>query len=95
MRTIALLLCLAPLCAPAYAYYSEDFNEYPPSKPYGNDPYEAEQYRNEVEAYVRRAKEFIEEAESDARQAIEAAEEARDKANRAIEEYNDWVNYGY
>ncbi|BBF23429.1 hypothetical protein [Sutterella megalosphaeroides] len=103
MRTFALLLCLAPLCAQAYVaggsnlpgYYYPEFSEFPPSKPYGNNRYEAERYRNEVEEYVRKAEEYMENAEYDARRAIEAAEEARDKANRAVEEYNNWVQNGY
>lgn len=103
MRTFAFLLCLAPLCANAFvvggsnlptAFYPE-FNEFPPSKPYGNDPYDAERYRDEVEEYVRKAQDYMENAQNDARRAIEAAEAARDKANNAVEEYNSWARYGY
>lgn len=102
MRTFAFLLCLAPLCADAFVaggsnlpmYQYPDFNEFTPTKSYGNNRYDAERYRNETREYVRKAEEYMKNAENDARRAIEAAEEARDKANEAVEEFNRWVQYG-
>ncbi|MGP1051891.1 hypothetical protein ACJ8PG_23510 [Serratia sp. CY68758] len=58
-----------------------EFDEYPPSPPYGNDKYAWENYKREIEDYV-------ENANNDISRIKEAKDEAIQKANNAVDEYN-------
>lgn len=71
-----------------------EFDEFPPSEPYDRDRYSFDQYRDEVEEYVRKAQEYVEAGNNDIQRIREAQEEAIEKANRAISDFNDWAN-GY
>lgn len=102
-----LVVVLATLCLigspQAYGYLGSDSNlsfGYPefdkrkPYAPYSKDSYEAERYREEVEAYVKAAKRYVEAADEDMKGLRDAREEAVRKANRVVDEYNNWVQ-GY
>lgn len=65
-----------------------EFDEYPPSPPYGNDKYAWENYKREIEDYVNKAKEYVENANNDISRIKEAKDEAIQKANNAVDEYN-------
>lgn len=65
-----------------------EFNEYPPSPPYGNDKYAWENYKREIENYANKAKEYVENANNDISRIQEAKQEAIQKANNAVDEYN-------
>ncbi len=71
-----------------------EFDEFPPSEPYSRDRYSFDQYRDEVEEYVRKAQDYVEAGNNDIQRIKEAQEEAIEKANRAISDFNDWAN-GY
>lgn len=71
-----------------------EFDEFPPSEPYNRDRYSFDQYRDEVEEYVRKAQDYVEAGNNDIQRIKEAQEEAIEKANRAISDFNDWAN-GY
>lgn len=71
-----------------------EFNEYPPSPPYGNDKYAWENYKREIENYANKAKEYVENANNDISRIQEAKQEAIQKANNAVDEYNRSVR-GY
>lgn len=70
-----------------------EFDGYAPRPPYSKDQYSYDQYRQEVQEYVRSAKEYAEACENDAKRAYEAAEDAINKANEAVREFNNWVTY--
>ena len=67
---------------------------YRPSRPYSNSGYEASNYRNEVEAYVNRIKEYVDGCDNDVKRINEARQEAISEANSIINEYNQYVK-GY
>lgn len=71
-----------------------EFDEFPPSEPYSRDRYSFDQYRDEVEEYVRKAQDYVEAGNNDIQRIKEAQEEAIEKANQAISDFNDWAN-GY
>ncbi|WP_227414481.1 hypothetical protein [Serratia sp. X3] len=77
----------------SYSGYPE-FNDFPPSAPYGNDQYAWDNYKQEVEDYVRKAKEYISYADNDMERINEGKQAAIRKANNAVEEYNRSVK-GY
>lgn len=70
-----------------YSGYPE-FNGFPPSAPYGNDKYAWDNYKQEVEDYVRKAKQYIADADSDIERINEEKQNAIRKANNVVEEYN-------
>lgn len=102
-KTIALILTtffILPAEAVMYGDSNLDFmgypefDEFPPSEPYSRDRYSFDQYRDEVEEYVRKAQDYVEAGNNDIQRIKEAQEEAIEKANRAISDFNDWAN-GY
>ncbi|UXA32816.1 hypothetical protein KZA80_10745 [Proteus terrae] len=64
------------------------FNDMEPSRPYTDDQYSWQNYKNEAERYVDAAKEYVDKANNDIQRIQEAKSEAIENANRIIEEYN-------
>lgn len=106
-RTIIGLCCaLATLPAMAYTGYGgnlgyfdyPEFREFEPSAPYSRERWQAEQYRQEVEAYLETAKRYVENCDSDKQTVLDEIaqkqKEAIRKANNVVDAYNDWLN-GY
>ncbi|MDK9420015.1 MULTISPECIES: hypothetical protein [Pectobacterium] len=71
-----------------------DFSELTPSAPYGNDQYMWNNYKFEVENYVRKAKEYVENGDNDIKRIKEAQQKTINDANQVVEEYNRKVR-GY
>ncbi|MFJ5316850.1 hypothetical protein [Pectobacterium versatile] len=71
-----------------------DFSELTPSAPYGNDQYMWNNYKFEVENYVRKAKEYMENGDNDIKRIKEAQQKTINDANQVVEEYNRKVR-GY
>lgn len=65
-----------------------------PAIPYNRDRFSADQYEQEVNNYVRDAKEYIEFADNDISRIKDEKREAIDQANRVIRDYNNYIN-GY
>lgn len=98
-----LAVCSIPMSAQAYLYEGSnlDFTGYPefnpttPYAPYTKDEYNYNNYKNDVERYEAKAKEYLENADNDIKRIIEAKQEAVEKANRVVEEFNDWASRKY
>lgn len=99
---VGLGCCLA--ASGAFAYYGgsnldypgyPDFSVYRPNPPFSHDRYAYDSYRNEVEEYVRKAKEYVENGNNDIETIGEKQREATRKANQVIEEFNDWASRKY
>lgn len=94
------------IVAPALAYTGygsnqgyfdyPEFNEFAPSPPYSREKWQVDQYRQEVEDYVEKAKRYIENCDSDKRTMLDEInreqEEAVRKANNVVDEFNNWIN---
>ena len=65
-----------------------EFTEVAPTPPYTHDQYAWESYRQEVEDYTRKAKQYVEDADSDIKRVQEAQQYAIEKANAVVQEYN-------
>lgn len=72
-----------------------EFDKRSPDKPFGREQWAASMYKDEVERYVKQAKEYVENAENDKQRIDEAISETIRKANKAVDEYNSWVQFGY
>lgn len=68
-----------------------EFSEVEPTPPYSNDQYAWESYKQEVDAYTAKAKQYLEDANSDIQRIQEAQQEAINKANSVVQEYNSKV----
>lgn len=68
-----------------------EFDAYPPQEPYSRDRFDFDNYRSEVEEYVRKAKEYVENGSNDIKRISEAQDEAIQKANQAVERFNEWA----
>lgn len=75
------------------AEYSR-FTKMKPYKPYSSSvsQYEYDRYRNEVQAYLDDAKEYVKNADYDIQRIEEAQKKVTDLANSAVEEFNSWNN---
>lgn len=99
---VTLILCFVSACA-GYVYGGSnlplssypEFYSYKPHPPFGKNSYEADNYRIEVESYVRKAENYIDDAINDIERIQYEIEEARNSANRVVREYNNWVQFGY
>lgn len=68
-----------------------EFSEVAPTPPYTNDQYAWENYKQEVDAYTAKAKQYLEDANYDIQRIQEAQQDAINKANAAVQEYNNQV----
>lgn len=108
MKSVFVGACCTLVSLPAMAYTGygsnlgyfdyPEFREFEPSAPYSRERWQAEQYRQEVEDYVEKAKRYAENCDSDKQTALdeisENQKEAIRKANAVVEEYNNWLS-GY
>ena len=103
-KLLTLILCLIPISAEAFYYGGTNlnsfgepypsFDEIEPSQPFSkDDDFANQQYRDEVEEYIRQAEEYIENGNNDIKRIIDKQKEAKSKAEQAIDEYNNWVRY--
>lgn len=105
MKFKFLLIITALYACYSFAYIGDKSNfglsEYPefyrsqPYPPAGKDKFSYDQYRYEVEEYVKKTKEYLEAADNDIRRIQDAQEKAARKAKQVIEDFNNWVQYGY
>lgn len=100
MKKILLLSLLTPsICFGYYGGSNLSFSGYPsydersPMKPYSNDEYSQNRYKNDVERYVKDAEDYIENANNDIQKIKAAQQEAINNANRVIQEYNNYQRY--
>lgn len=98
---------LAGISAPAFAYGGStnfESGEYPdlksaqhiyePDQPFdASDRSENERYRDEVQEYVHKAKEYVQAADRDIEEIRDKQREAIRKANNVVEDYNTWVRF--
>lgn len=73
-----------------YSGYPE-FSQFEPRPPYNRDQYSFDQYRNDVERYIRELKEYVENCNSDIERIRERKNEAIEKGDRIINEFNNWA----
>ena len=107
LQNISLLVLLGAAGTMAFGYVigssNLGFSGYPsfesktskPNKPYSKDEWAANQYRIDVERYVRESKDYIEAAENDIKRIKEEQSKAVDAANAVVREYNSYIRYGY
>jgi hypothetical protein len=70
-----------------YSGYPE-FSDSEPTPPYDRSEFLMNSYKNDVERYIRNAKDYTENANNDMKRIRESQDEALEKANRVVEEYN-------
>ena len=74
---------------PSFTQYN-----YRPTRPYSNDQFSSERYRDEVKQYVEKAKEYAENCNNDVQRIYDAKSEAINEANLVVQDYNSYAQ-GY
>ena len=72
----------------------QNFSDFPPSAPYGNEQYMWNNYKFEVENYAGKVTEYVENGDNDMKRIKEAQQKAINDAIQVVEEYNREVR-GY
>ncbi|ADM99508.1 hypothetical protein Dda3937_00006 [Dickeya dadantii 3937] len=71
----------------------QNFSDFPPSIPYGNEQYMWNNYKFEVENYVRKVKDYVGNGDNDIKRIKGAQQKANNDVNQLVEEYNRKVSW--
>lgn len=99
LLALAILLCMSSI---AFGYVmgasNLGYNGYPqygtynkPFRPYSRDDYSDRNYRQQVDDYVAKGKEYVDACDNDVKRIAEARQDAINSVNAVINEYNDYI----
>ncbi|MFS7308015.1 hypothetical protein [Rahnella inusitata] len=99
IKIILLILLVVPLSSHAVVFGGSnlgfsgypEFTDPPPSPPFSDDQFAWDSYKNEVQDYMNRAKQYVDDSDSDIKRIEDAKDDAIRKANDAVNEYNSRV----
>lgn len=99
IKIILLLIFVVPFSSHAVVFGGSnlgfsgypEFTDSPPSPPFSDDQFAWDSYKNEVQDYMNRAKQYVDDSDSDIKRIEEAKDDAIRKANDAVNEYNSRV----